>query len=359
METASGILDLHFDPDSGSQRFGVVTSDGFFAIYELHHSVSQVSAGTDALSIRPLHACPLLKDAVITSFAWTFTSKATYLVSITSANKQLRVFEFYEGMVDHQRPQEIVTDFHGFDAWITVLVPALPPSSRANTTVAVLSGGDDAKVMCYELPEGSPPAQKAWEDVKIHGAGVTAILPLRLRVDLPQEAEEAESQHLVLVTGCYDDKIRVLAPPLPDGPRRPTVLAEKDLGGGVWRLRVFDERSDVQTDLEGRVKAISWRCAMLACCMYAGARIVEISANLTPILVGGKLSHVDVRDGAWEIKVRAAFEEHESMCYAGDVVPSKRASGKHGRRAAADHGQNERSFVTTSFYDRRLCLWRA
>ena len=170
---------MHFDPNSGSQRFGVVTSDGLFAIYELHHSASQTSTGPDVLSIRPLHSCSLLKDAVITSFAWTLTSKGTCLVSLTSANKQLRVFEFLKDVVHHQSPQEIITGSHGFDAWITAFVPMLSPSFRADTRVLALSGGDDAKLMCYELPEGSSPAKKAWEDVKIHGAGVTAILPLR------------------------------------------------------------------------------------------------------------------------------------------------------------------------------------
>lgn len=40
----------------------------------------------------------------------------------------------------------------------------------------------------------------------------------------------------------------------------------------------------------------------------------------------------------------AKFEEHESMNYGSDVQP-----GSRGR---------EKTIVSTSFYDKRMCLWR-
>lgn len=108
----------------------------------------------------------------------------------------------------------------------------------------LFSGGDDAVLQALRLSssiDGIPSgcskdddnndedneddeqtlATQLWTDRKVHQAGVTSILPL---------ASE------LLVTGSYDDRIRLLyAPAL--GRRR--VLAELDLGGGVWRLKML------------------------------------------------------------------------------------------------------------------------
>jgi diphthamide biosynthesis protein 7 len=91
----------------------------------------------------------------------------------------------------------------------------------------VFSGGDDAVLRAIQLSssdESSTPSPTAlWIDRKTHEAGVTAIL--LLATDL-------------LITGSYDDRIRLIAAP-PVGRRQ--VLAQLDLGGGVWRLRMLDD----------------------------------------------------------------------------------------------------------------------
>lgn len=85
---------------------------------------------------------------------------------------------------------------------------------------SVFSGGDDAVLQAVRLPhhssddDGQSTATALWTDRKIHGAGVTAILPLPLEGGL-------------LVTGSYDDSIRLVA--APDLGRR-RVLAELNLG---------------------------------------------------------------------------------------------------------------------------------
>jgi diphthamide biosynthesis protein 7 len=63
-----------------------------------------------------------------------------------------------------------------------------------------------------------------------HEAGVTAILPLA---------------NDLLITGSYDDNIRLIAAP-PVGRRQ--VAAELNLGGGVWRLRMLDDGSAANND---------------------------------------------------------------------------------------------------------------
>lgn len=94
----------------------------------------------------------------------------------------------------------------------------------------IFSGGDDAVLQSLQLSlepasdaDVTPSSTTLWTDRKSHEAGVTAILPLA--TDL-------------LITGSYDDRIRLIAAP-PMGRRQ--VLAELDLGGGVWRLRMLDD----------------------------------------------------------------------------------------------------------------------
>lgn len=73
------------------------------------------------------------------------------------------------------------------------------------------------------------------------------------------------------------------------------------------------------------------RYTILASCMHAGARIVKVQAD---------------EEGQWSMEVLAKFEEHKSMNYGSDVQP--------------DGGEpsGQRTIISTSFYDKLLCLWR-
>ncbi|GAB7346668.1 hypothetical protein MBLNU459_g1795t2 [Dothideomycetes sp. NU459] len=175
---------------------------------------------------------------------------------------------------------------HELEAWTLAFSPA---------GTAVFSGGDDAALRFAAADAGSE-----WADRRSHGAGVTAILPL---------AREAD----VLVTGSYDDRIRVVRAPAVG---RRQVLAEEELGGGVWRLKLLQGEAEVG------------RYVVLASCMHAGARVVGIERD---------------GDGEWQIRVLAKFEEHKSMNYGSDVRPGDGAL---------------KTIVSTSFYDKLLCLWR-
>lgn len=74
----------------------------------------------------------------------------------------------------------------------------------------------------------------------------------------------------------------------------------------------------------------NWICryTLLASCMHAGTRIVQIQRD---------------EDGQWHIVVLAKFEEHKSMNYGSDFRPGD---------------ANLKTIVSTSFYDKLLCLWR-
>lgn len=71
-----------------------------------------------------------------------------------------------------------------------------------------------------------------------------------------------------------------------------------------------------------------YRYTILASCMHAGTRIVELEKDV---------------EGQWQITVLAKFEEHKSMNYGSDVQPVDGAN---------------KTIISTSFYDKLLCLWR-
>jgi len=135
---------------------------------------------------------------------------------------------------------------------------------------------------------------------------VTAILPL--------------SESLV-VTGSYDDHLRILQT---NQGGRPQILAEQNLGGGVWRIKIIEGRTVASGDLE--------RIILLVSCMYAGARVVELAQE------------VDAEQSTWKIRVLAAFDEHKSMNYGSDFQPGS--------------STGQKTIVSTSFYDRLLCVWQ-
>lgn len=159
---------------------------------------------------------------------------------------------------------------------------------------------DHAEVPMYEIMS---------RDVKTHGAGVTAILPI------PVVQDGCE----VVLTGSYDEYIRIL---VLKGPKRSHVLAEKCLHGGVWRLKAL---GSTEPNKDGKINF-----KVLASCMHAGVRVLRVQRT---------------KEGAWSINVLAKFVEHESMNYASDARKNP-------------PGEAERlTVVSTSFYDRKLCVW--
>ncbi|GAB7365811.1 hypothetical protein MBLNU230_g7144t1 [Neophaeotheca triangularis] len=220
---------------------------------------------------------------------------------------------------------------HDLEAWTL----AFAASSQATTPTHLLSGGDDARLAASTLHPGfhpttagpSEPAAPApssihWTDRKLHQAGVTAILPL----PPPNPAT-------LVVTGSYDESIRLLQLPAPGtaaGKRH--VLAETGLGGGVWRLKVLGVEA-------------GGALLVLASCMHAGARVVRLGRSDGGVGEGGDGVGYG---GDWAFEVLARFEEHGSMNYGSDFQP----------RLGRDGDGGGWRVVSTSFYDRLLCLWR-
>lgn len=81
--------------------------------------------------------------------------------------------------------------------------------------------------------------------------------------------------------------------------------------------------------------------------MHAGTRIVQVIREEKK-----KKKDDDDEEEEWRFHVLAKFEEHESMNYGSDVQPELKKEKKKEREE-----KEKKKIVSTSFYDRRLCLW--
>lgn len=238
---------------------------------------------------------------------------------------------------------------HDAEAWFVAFSPILQQAPDSEDSLStVFSGGDDFKLLVgthttttpdtkaatASDPDSAAPlgSESEFEEDSApprdnkgirHDAGVTAILPLRLTTSDGCE---------LVVTGSYSDHLSAWAimPPykLEGLPVVRRLLKRRDLGGGVWRLKVIEELSNYPGD--------NWTVTLLVSCMHAGARVVRLTGDLATVN---------------SIEVLWRFEEHESMNYGSDYTWVD-------RREFFGEGEGRKIVcVSTSFYDKRLCLW--
>ena len=358
--TPFGTLDLHFQ--DRSSRVGVVTSVGSFVVFELHEAnaarpaLDRGQAGEKQskkeeqkprnLRIREIcHHQFLDRSTVVTSFAWD--PKNVDRICVTAANGDVIVVDL-PGSTDQGGNEAITVFKHSLEAWTSCFVPQSFPSQ------GVFSGGDDAVIQWSPsnswITDRSASARESgvnvtdvspWRNSRVHTAGVTAILPL---------ISSSAGVDNILLTGSYDDHLRVLRVPPASG-SKPAVLTELNLGGGVWRLKSVTIIQDPSTSKVN----YAYRVRVLACCMYAGARVVEIRKlpeGVAPSSTKERGTDSYAESGTWEIDVLARFEEHESMCYGGEIIPPASPPDSVEQKGQKCH------IVTCSFYDKRLCLWK-
>jgi diphthamide biosynthesis protein 7 len=196
------------------------------------------------------------------------------------------------------------------ETWCVAISP-IPstPEQFGEPSFRVYSGGDDSKLRfrTCNWNDGTLAESLPALESRGHDAGVTAILPLFRQ----------EDGNEIVVTGSYDENIRLFSVP-PFG--KPRSLAESVLGGGVWRLNLVDLDTTPS-------QAYKWRARILASCMHAGTRVLELSKGA---------------DDEYQFRVLGRFEEHKSMNYGSDFQPG---------------WKDKLSVVSTSFYDKLLCLW--
>lgn len=261
------------------------TSTGSLAFYD----VSTRDDAGDESRLRHHATLQLFQASVIVTSVAPHPKDAT-LMAVTLSTGDVKLVKLAAGDGSSVETSTYVHT-HSLEAWTVAF-------SLDGT--GLFSGGDDSVLSYQSMVDDS----NNWKDRRAHGAGVTAILPLT---------------NDITVTGSYDDHVRVLSTP---SMGKRIVLAESNLEGGVWRLKLIDRREE-----PGK-----FEYDILASCMHAGTRVLRVSR---------------VEDAPWQVKVVAKFEEHKSMNYGSDVKPGE-----------VEKATSPRSFISTSFYDRLICYWK-
>lgn len=309
LSTSSAVLDVHFIPseDLGS-IFGVATSTGSIGIYEVVQSHGQLPM---IEHVKTIQYFP--ENVLITAFSWHPETPAVGM-TLSTGKVCLGIVDLGE---ESGSPSHIDIGSHDLEAWTLAFLP---------NGSGLYSGGDDSALKFLEtsdnptsVHQGAPAisGRMPWTDKKIHGAGVTAILPIAV-----------DEKSSLIVTGSYDDHIRLVH--VPNAGRR-QVLAEMNLGGGVWRLKMLERKPVLPADWDSSQSIPRPdEVTLLVSCMHAGTRIVKL---------------VRSSEEDWQFEVLGMFQRHKSMNYGSDCRPELNAKG-------------QRTFITTSFYDRLMCLWR-
>jgi diphthine methyl ester acylhydrolase len=326
---SGAVLDLHFAPRN-QNIFAVAQSNGVLSLWHL------AVLGGDA-ALRHLGDLEMSDSSIlILSLAWDPSSSEQYQIGATLSDGCTSVITLDS---DWNVAARVSIVSHRLEAWTLAWSLQLEASAGSGpgaegSGAQLYCGGDDAAICRWEMnmladdstdkraeaerylveevPEqrlkGTTPYSPGGLlfDTATHDAGVTAILPLVI------------SGQETIVTGSYDEFIRVMSPRRLG---RWNVKAERRLGGGVWRLKLLQRRAI------GNGLAFT----VLASCMHAGSRIVNIWTEA----------------GEWSIDVVARFEEHESMNYGSDST-----------QTMSGEGSDQHIVVSTSFYDRRLCVWK-
>lgn len=208
--TEYAILDLQWAPaphtDKAGDLLAVASSTGRLVFYRLDLR----GEGDLVLSAAKAVADPSI---LVLSLAWH--PWRTHVIGITLSDGSVCLCESTEGEElwgEEAVVYQTTIHRHALEAWMIAF-------SGPNST-NVLSGGDDG-ILQYSTINDYNERIIQWQDRKLHNAGVTAILPLTSEL---------------VVTGSYDDYIRLIH--IPQKGRR-TVLAERNLDGGVWRLKTL------------------------------------------------------------------------------------------------------------------------
>ena len=317
----AALLDLRFHSASGKKDIlAAVSSTGTLAIFRLD---PKPDSGSVLQHLRTSRCDDLEADVLFLQCQWGPSILGTSIAVTTSTGLVRLLFLDEEWAIKDHTDLDIS---NSLEAWSIAFAPLSSSAATEQNQVSVYSGGDDSVLRYTSLQRldhnGQLGVQGAYASAMIkrqHDAGITAVLPL---------AELSSSGGRLVLTGSYDDTVRLFAVHdlhVSHGQRYVEPLADYSLGGGVWRLDLIDSNI-----VDTAHKPARLRIRILASCMHAGARIIEVVEDLA--------------GGGWGFELLGRFEEHQSMNYASDFMPGSRKS-------------TELKCVSTSFYDKLLCMW--
>ncbi|XP_068631875.1 diphthine methyltransferase isoform X1 [Battus philenor] len=224
---------------------GVVTSEGLVQLYRLYES-------EDSYCLKLWCEASVGRSVLALSLDWSSdkTSGVVPRLVVSDSAGAVTVLEVAGDSLKELSARKS----HGFEAWVA--------SFNYWNADVYYSGGDDCLFKGYDLR-----APDAVVTNKSHEAGVTAV-----RSDVTTEHR--------LLTGSYDEKVRLW-----DARNLKCCITEKDVNGGVWRLKWHPYDKSV----------------VLAACMYGGFRILRVGQDVA--VVGEYLEHESIAYGAdWKLE---------------------------------------------------------
>jgi diphthamide biosynthesis protein 7 len=391
---ASAVLDMHFHPTDKS-LLGVATSRARIHLFRFtkHGDVLGRRVVTRLL---PLGVVVTVADhdrhglvPLITQFCWfpeTHTRgvagvddvQDVSLAATTSSGETIIIHttvpairDLHDGrLVDRSDTELPVTSTeihkHDLEAWCVAFV-TLDRGPSALRRI-ILGGGDDSALIAsvVDVPDtntsdpGSPSISPSdvpdivthplWKDRRTHTAGVVSILPLPA---MTVPGADGLGQTLPLVTGSYDEFLRVYEIDPQTYPHRATFKGELRLAGGVWRLKVLDQYTTPgsvgsttaeRTEPTTSARATQHHTLVLASLMHGGVAILRLTYATAAGASGASDATLNM---SWTITPLLTFRAgHESMVYCCDA-----------RREEPDQDAPKYTIVSTSFYDMKVCTW--
>ena len=306
------MLDIRFNNEvkQNEDILAAVSSTGTLAVFRLAGSVKSAPLKHLATS----RCDDLGEDVLYLQCKWHPVLPNVVAVTTSTGNARLLYLD------EHWQISQYIdlNISNTLEAWSIALSPSPTPSGSQPVDTTVYCGGDDSilRYTSCSWPAGDSTVlpEEPYSPMLIkgkHDAGVTAILPLNMKIGTVGR---------VVITGSYDDHLRVFI--IHDlhesyGARRVEQVLQENLEGGVWRLEPISQKMEEDAA----------HVVLLASCMHGGARVVDLSIE---------------NGGSCSLRVLARFESHKSMNYASDF---------------AFKGPKQLICVSSSFYDKLLCTW--
>ncbi|EED12396.1 conserved hypothetical protein [Talaromyces stipitatus ATCC 10500] len=350
------VFDLKFHPFR-HHILGIAGSNGSISIYSvlsedgnnynigIQHiwttSAEHANNSTLYFTWFPQDWFPLQTSPYTDGFAASFANGTTRIYLLDAERENRHDIAQNKGNYNFIVKEHLPERRKNIEPWFIALAKYRNPSVMGGSESFMFTGDDMGNLwtQSFTYPEDRNSSGDLEEDFMIcdyrdtddeglrHTAGVTAILPLPT-VGMVKKMP-------ILLTGSYDEYIRVYHATF-----RGAILAQKRLGGGVWRLQLIGDPTTTHTTT-GASTITEVQFLVLASCMHAGTRIVKVNWK-RPQVGANEL-------GSWDIEILAQFTENESMNYASGIWKGGETSATTGRELVG---------VSSSFYDKRLCLWK-
>ena len=385
----SGILDIRFNNPKCQEmeKFAVASSSGSISLFRLKGTLV---SGLDGMMDEIVHLNTFQvfpESIIVTSLTWHSSSNGP--IAVSTSDGKVSILNFRDDYtVLHQHA--VINDHGNYEAWTVAFSMDMDHlyagaddaevaygtrgthcthathSPQVNVRPSLnnefqrfispkqgaYSGGDDSLLRFamfsrngegHTVPDEPASGFQHAESNGLggHNAGVTAILPIPFNIFSGED---------ILITGSYDDHVRVYAVydhRISAENRKPKVLAELNIGGGVWRLTFLEDYTKEARRTAAYVKR-EWEDTtfrILACCMQGGVRVLEVTGYLR---------------GEWTIKVIAElkFNTTNDLVYAGDVQPAGPRAPNDPRDSGYNDDEEKFVFVSANFYEKQLCVWK-